>query len=455
MPRANLARSTPFRLALLFATLFIGAFLLSGGAAYQYLKTEIAQRDDRIMKENFEVYAQSYKTDGIHDLIDNIELQINASGDDENIYFLSGPDGSVLAGNVKSIAPHPGWSNAPGSEFGLDGDLRFRLFEGSFDGYRLVLGVNDEDTAALEEIAITSFGWASVVSILLAVGGATVLASRARQRLEAVRGSVHLIGQGDLNARIPLIGRGDDLDILAGDINASLERLSHLVEGMRQVSNDIAHELKTPLNRLKINLETARQKQGKGKGVTKELDASIKEADNINDTFAALLRIAQIESGARKARFATVDLNEVIGDVCGVYSDVAQDAGMTLSFPHQGKPVSIFGDRDLLTQMTANLLENSIRHCPQGAAITVKLESEGATSHLAIADNGPGIPQAERENVLRRLYRLEQSRTTPGSGLGLSLVKAIADLHGAALELEDNNPGLRVKLDFAAVKTGA
>ena len=123
--------------------------------------------------------------------------------------------------------------------------------------------------------------------------------------------------------------------------------------------------------------------------------------------------------------------------------------------PHQGKPALIFGDRDLLTQMTANLLENSIRHCPQGAAITVKLESEGATSHLAIADNGPGIPQAERENVLRRLYRLEQSRTTPGSGLGLSLVKAIADLHGAALELEDNNPGLRVKLDFAAVKKGA
>ncbi len=455
MPRFNVLRSTPLRLALLFVSLFVVAFLISGGAAYQYLKTEISQRDDRIMKGNFEVYAQSYKTDGIQNLTDNIKLQINASGDDENIYFLTAPDGSVLAGNVKSIAIHPGWRDASGSDLGLEAELRFRLFEGSFDGYRLVLGANDEDTTELEEIVITSFGWASLVSILLAVGGATLLASRARQRLEAVRGSIHLIGQGDLNARIPLIGRGDDLDILAGDINASLERLSHLVEGMRQVSNDIAHELKTPLNRLKINLETARQKRGKGKTITKELDASIKEVDSINETFAALLRIAQIESGARKARFAAVDLNDIMSDVCEVYADVAQDAGMTLSYHVEDKPVLIFGDRDLLTQMSANLIENSIHHCPIAAAITVTLTGKSAASRLIIADNGPGIPQAERENVLRRLYRLEQSRTTPGSGLGLSLVKAIADLHGAMLVLDDNQPGLRATLDFPEIQTRA
>ncbi len=455
MLRANILRSTPLRLAGLFASLFIVAFLVSGGAAYQNLKSEISLRDDRIMKENFDVYAASFQTDGIQDLTNNIKLQINASGDDENIYFLAAPDGTVLAGNVTSIPPHPGWSSANGSQFGLEGDLTFRLYEGGFDGYRLVLGTNNEDTTALEEIAITSFGWASLISVLLAVGGATLLASRARQRLDAVRGSINLIGQGDLSARIPLVGRGDDLDILAVDINASLERLSHLVEGMRQVSNDIAHELKTPLNRLKINLETARQKQGKGKAVTKELDASIKEADNINETFAALLRIAQIESGARKARFATVDLNEVIGDVAEAYADVAQDAGMTLSFTPHAATAPIWGDNDLLTQMTANIVENCIRHCQKGAVIAVSLDSNGKNTRLTIADNGPGIPQAERENVLRRLYRLEQSRTTPGSGLGLSLVKAIADLHGAPLVLDDNHPGLRATLDFATIKPNA
>ena len=245
------------------------------------------------------------------------------------------------------------------------------------------------------------------------------------------------------------------MDILAGDINGALERLSHLVEGMRQVSNDIAHELKSPLNRLKINLETARKKQAKGKAVSKELDASLKEADGINDTFAALLRIAQIESGTRKARFATVDLNEVMRDVTEVYTDVAQDAGMTLNFDPQAVAAPIWGDRDLLTQMSANLVENCIRHCQQGAAIMVVLDSDVKHSRLTITDNGPGIPQAERENVLRRLYRLEQSRTTPGSGLGLSLVKAIADLHGATLVLDDNHPGLRATLDFAAIKSTA
>lgn len=455
MPRFNVLRSTPLRLALLFVSLFIAAFLVSGGAAYQYLKSEISQRDDRIMKANFEVYAASFKTDGIQDLTDNIKLQINASGDGETIYFLTAPDGVVLAGNVKSITSHPGWSNADGSLFGMDPDLNFRLFEGGFEGYRLVLGINNEDTRALEEIAITSFGWASMVSILIAIGGASLLASRARSRLEAVRGSVYLIGQGDLDARIPLVGKGDDLDILAGDINAALERLSHLVEGMRQVSNDIAHELKTPLNRLKINLETAREKQAGGKPVSYELDASIKEADGINDIFAALLRIAQIESGARKARFATLDLNEVLRDVTEVYADVAQDAGMTLSFNSRAVSAPISGDRDLLTQMTANLVENCIRHCQKGAVISIEVNANDKNSRLIIADNGPGIALAEREHVLRRLYRLEQSRTTPGSGLGLSLVKAIADLHGATLVLDDNHPGLRATLDFAAIKSSA
>jgi signal transduction histidine kinase len=455
MLRASVLRSTPLRLAGLFASLFIVAFLVSGGAAYQNLKSEISLRDDRIMKENFDVYAASFQTDGIQDLTNNIKLQINATGDGENIYFLAAPDGTVLAGNVTSITPHPGWSSVDGSQFGMDADLTFRLYEGSFSGYRLVLGINNEDTTALEEIAVTSFGWASLVSLCLAIIGAALIASQARQRLEAVRGSINLIGQGDLSARIPLVGKGDDLDILAGDINGALERLSHLVEGMRQVSNDIAHELKSPLNRLKINLETAREKQAKGKSVSKELDASLKEADGINDTFAALLRIAQIESGARKARFAIVDLNEILSDVTEVYTDVAQDAGMTLSFAPYAAPAPIWGDRDLITQMTANLVENCIRHCQTGAVISVALDLHGKNTRVTIADNGPGIPQAERENVLRRLYRLEQSRTTPGSGLGLSLVKAIADLHSATLVLDDNNPGLRATLDFAAIKSTA
>ena len=448
MRRASLLASTPLRLALLFASLFLGAFLLSGVAAYQYLKTEISLRDDRLIKENFDVYSASFFKDGIDDLTEHIKLQIAAAGDGENIYLLQDPGGKVLAGNVKSMPAHPGWSDFGGTELGLDSDLSFRMFEGAFSGYRLVLGVNNEDAASLEEIALTSFGWASLVSLALAIGGAALIASRARQRYDAVRNSIDLIGQGDLSARIPLIGRGDDIDLLSGDINAALERLSHLVEGMRQVSADMAHELKTPLNRLKINLQAAMEKQAKGLRASKELNAANDEADNINATFAALLRIAQIESGARKSRFAKLDIGDVLADVAEVYSEVAEDAGQTLIFQNMEQPAPVNGDRELLVQMFANLIENSIRHCPKGAAISVELSAAPDRVSVIVADDGPGIPEAERGKVLRRLYRLEKSRSSPGTGLGLSLVRAIADLHEAQLSLDDNHPGLKVSAIF-------
>ena len=450
MRRASLLASTPLRLALLFASLFLGAFLLSGVAAYQYLKTEISLRDDRLIKENFDVYSASFLKDGIEDLTDNIKLQIAAAGNGENIYLLQDPEGKVLASNVASLPAHPGWSDLGGTDLGLDSDLSFRLFEGTFSGYRLVLGVDNEDTASLEGIALASFGWASLVSLALAIGGAALIASRARHRYDAVRNSINLIGQGDLSARIPLIGKGDDIDLLSGDINAALERLSQLVEGMRQVSADMAHELKTPLGRLKINLQTAMDKQAKGLRSSKELKAASDEADHINATFAALLRIAQIESGARKSRFAKFDLREVLADVTDVYSDVAEDAGQTLTFQNMDSAATVNGDRELLVQMFANLIENSIRHCPKGAAISVALSAPAGRVSACVADNGPGIPVAERGKVLRRLYRLEKSRSSPGSGLGLSLVRAIADLHEAQLSLDDNHPGLKVAVTFPA-----
>ena len=450
MRRASLLASTPLRLALLFASLFLGAFLLSGVAAYQYLKSEITRRDDRLIKENFDVYSKSFATDGIDDLVDNIKLQIAAAGDGENIFLLQDAAGKVLAGNVAPPPSHPGWSNVAGADFGLDADLNYRLFEGNFGGYRLVLGINDEDANSLEEIAMASFGWASLVSILLAISGAALLATRARHRYDAVRKSFDLIGQGDLSARIPLIGKGDDIDLLSGDINAALERLAHLVEGMRQVSADMAHELKTPLGRLKINLQTAMDKQAKGLRSSKELNAASDEADHINATFAALLRIAQIESGARKSRFARLDIREVLADVIEVYSEVAKDSGQTLTFQNMDRATTVNGDRELLVQMFANLIENSIRHCPSGAAITLALSALPGRVSVIVADDGPGIPEAERGKVLRRLYRLEKSRSSPGSGLGLSLVRAIADLHEAQLSLDDNHPGLKVAVTFPA-----
>ncbi|OYX79473.1 MAG: two-component sensor histidine kinase, partial [Bradyrhizobium sp. 35-63-5] len=329
------------------------------------------------------------------------------------------------------------------------GDYAYRIYAGKVGPNRLIVGTSNEETGELVEIVTVSFGWASIVIIALAIAGGAFIASRAQRRLDAVRDTMDRVSHGALSARIPLLGQGDDLDLLSRDINAALERLSASVESMRQVSNDIAHDLKTPLNYIKILLEKARLKQEQGEAVSEELELAGREADQIDQTFEALLRIAQIESGARKSHFAAINLYDVFESLAEVYGNVAEDAGQTIvrEFSPSGTS-TIFGDREFLTQMYANLIENAIRHCPKGATIRLRIALGGDNVRTSVTDDGPGIPRSEHDNIFRRLYRVEKSRTSPGTGLGLSLVKAIAELHEADLRLEDAGPGLRIKISY-------
>jgi signal transduction histidine kinase len=226
-----------------------------------------------------------------------------------------------------------------------------------------------------------------------------------------------------------------------------LDRIQTLMESLKRVSDDIAHDLRTPLSRLRHRLESARARTGPDGDPV--IEQSIAELDAILETFSALLRIAQVEAGARQAGFSDLSLGEIIRTVCEAYAPVAEDRGQKLDTVINHVR-TIHGDRDLLTQMIANLIENPIHHCPAAVRITVDLRQEAGAPVLCVADTGPGIPASEREKVFRRFYRLEASRTTPGSGLGLALVKAVADLHGASVELSDNEPGLRVKVRFHA-----
>jgi signal transduction histidine kinase len=445
----RLFRSTPFRLAIAFALLFVCAFLLSGFVTFNLLKKELDARYYNQTKELFQIISQTYGDSDIQDVIDATRTHIVATTDKRNIFLLQAADGKILAANIPALSVPDGWSRRLGADFGIRGGFAYRIYAGNVGPDRLIVGTNNQETDELQEIVVTSFGWALLVVISLAIGAGALIASRAQRRLDAVRDTMARVSHGELSARIPLLGQGDDLDLMSRDINIALERLSLAVESMRQVSTDIAHDLKTPLNHLRMTLEDAVLKQAKGEAVGPELDLAMAEAGQIDETFEALLRIAQIESGARKSRFSSVDLSDVLSSLREVYGDVAEDAGQRFVFDTEGDESRVvFGDRELLTQMYANLIENSIRHAGAGADIRLRLFVRGDSVHTSLEDSGPGIPKDEHTNVFRRLYRLEKSRTSAGTGLGLSLVKAIADLHGATIWLEDAAPGLRVVLAY-------
>jgi signal transduction histidine kinase len=311
----------------------------------------------------------------------------------------------------------------------------------------LLVGENRYRAVKAREAILQAFGWVTVITLLLAAGGGAALGVGFLRRIEAINRTTRSIMDGDLSQRVPTRGGEDEMDRLAINLNAMLDRIQGLMESLKRVSDDIAHDLRTPLSRLRHRLESARATLGPESGPV--IEQSISELDAILETFSALLRIAQIESGARRAAFFEVSLERILSTVAEAYEAVAEDRRQTLTVRAE-RSSPVLGDRELLTQMAANLVENAIRHCPAGVNITAHLRDEAGAPTLSVTDTGPGIPAPERDKVFRRFYRLEASRTTPGSGLGLALVKAVAELHGATVELSDNHPGLRVSIRFAS-----
>jgi len=326
----------------------------------------------------------------------------------------------------------------------------FRLFTGQLGTVTLTVGLSREDIDEVEDILLYTFLVASAFIVALTLLGSGYLARMANERLDVLGLTMDQVSQGEWDKRLPISGRGDDVDTFSVSVNGMLDRLQALMIAIKQISTDIAHDLKTPLSGLYIDIEKAIQRLDNGKLVVADLQMIQSDASRINSTFEALLSIAQIEGGSRKKRFTKVDLCLLLTDLAEIYSPIVEEAGQTLLFNEPSTRIaSINGDRDLIRQLVSNLLANAIHHCPAGTLITLDLETNArGRPALSVADTGHGIPADERENVLRRLYRLEKSRTTPGSGLGLSMVKAIGDLHDATVTLSDNNPGLKVTVLF-------
>lgn len=453
MRRLSLLRSTPFRLALTFAVLFVVAFTLSGAVVYQLMRGNLSDRLDQSAKETFAVVAATYAGADLEDLVATVNSHAKLASPREQLFSLTDANGAHLAGNFLANDSPAGFSVIEEGASGVPAGNAYRVFSGRVGTNNLVVALGLSQTRDLQRIVLIGFGWATLLVAVLALGGGALLAFRVQRRLDAIAATMGDVSQGRLAARIELIGNGDDIDGVSAQINAALDRLSALVEGMRQVSSDIAHDLKTPLNRLQMILEAAGEKAAAGKDIGGELLDARTESGQINETFDALLRIAQIEAGARKARFTNLDLDAVIETIAEIYTGVAEDSGMSLSLRKtlQGPGGRIHGDAELLTQLFANLVENALRHCPPGTSIELSVTLQGNSVVATVADDGPGIPEPEHDKVFRRLYRLDKSRSTSGSGLGLSLVHAIADLHGARIVLKDMSPGLGVVVSFPAV----
>ena len=367
-------------------------------------------------------------------------------------YLFQDAHGEVLAGNIRALPPRVGateWESEATHSDRRRGRIRGRgVLVG--DNY-LFVGWSTHQLHEMEEFIAVSFIWGSIAAIAVALAGGAFMSGRLVRKIESVSATSRNIIQGDLTQRVPIAHAGDEFDRLSLSVNAMLDRIETLMGDLRQVTTDIAHDLRTPLTRLGQRLEIAARSDADEQVLRKNLGDARREVDDILAMFTALLRIAEVESGARKAAFSRVELSEIIDTVVEVYRSAAEEKGQQLEY-HSDPGVATTGDRDLLIQLFANLVENAIRHCPPGARIEVLAQRRESAVEVSVSDNGPGIPAEMRAKVLQRFVRLENSRTSPGYGLGLSLAAAIANLHEAPLSITDNAPGLRASVRLADLR---
>ncbi|WP_238258522.1 sensor histidine kinase [Methylobacterium gnaphalii] len=321
------------------------------------------------------------------------------------------------------------------------------------DGTRLIVTDDLSGVLAVQAIIRRVFGMALLASVVLGVALGALLSGAFLRRVDAINRTAEAIIAGDLGRRIDVAGTKDDFDRLAWTLNRMLDRISGLIENVRQVSNDIAHDLRTPLTRLQHGLQQAASRPSTEADFRNAIDRANVEIGEILDVFSGLLRIAQIEAGARRAGFRSVDLSSALRTVAEAYAPAIEDSDRSFVYDIEGG-ILVKGDKELLMQLFSNLCENALQHTPAGATIEVRLSAAAGQAEISFTDNGPGIPPEEREKVFRRFYRVEKSRSAVGNGLGLTLVGAVAELHGALIVLSDNGPGLRVTIVLAALSDG-
>ncbi len=445
---------TAIRLALAFSVLFVMAVLVLFAILYFSLTQSLESRLRQRVMEAQDALASIEREQGFDDLMSVVASEAASVREADSIFLLVDSKGETVVGNIQNADRFQGWRVLDRAQFPAiqnigQPDDRFFAIWSAIEHGALLIGANTRVITETQKTLFRGLFWGIAFAIVVPALFGTHLAWQAQRRIDALGSTLSAVSAGQIGERVPISGTRDDLDFVASRINRTLDQLQRLIQSVNETSSDIAHDLKHPMGRLRQRLEVARASAQNVEAFREVICGALAEIDTIVATFDALLRITQIQAGAGRKRFAPVDLKSVLSNVADVYGPVLEDEGHRFeSAIERDGNMTIQGDRELLTQLFANIIENSIQHCPKGTAVAMSLGRTDDKIIAKLCDNGPGIPAAEREKVFQRLYRLEKSRSRPGSGLGLSLVAAIVELHDAQIELGDNQPGLCVTIAF-------
>ncbi|WP_323989121.1 HAMP domain-containing sensor histidine kinase [Nguyenibacter sp. L1] len=458
--RFRLPRSASLRFSLGYGVLFALSSILFMSFIWWGTIGFLERQVETAINADARALSQRWAEGGLPTLALTIDDRLEQNLDDDAIYLMVGPTGNRLAGNLSEwpaqVVRTDQWYSLKVTRAGMRDTAEVRAFALP-GGFRLLVGRDVRARAVLRRLLTDSLLWAWMMVTLLAISGAVLVHGMFRRMIKSIAQTSSAIARGDLSRRMPLVGNGDELDQVAEAINEMLDRIVRLMDGVRQVSNAIAHDLRTPITRARTQLEDAALHAGSAAELRLAIERAVGNLDNVTAVFEALLRIAQIEAGSRRSAFAPFDLVPLLTDISDLYEAVAEEKQIRLAL-RLPSCLPFYGDKALMQQAVANLLDNAIKFSPAGGTVTLAaatgpalpgltMLAPGASAvSIAVTDEGIGMDEADLARASERFFRAEAARHTPGAGLGLSLVQAIVQLHGGVLRLRAQQPGLSVRM---------
>jgi signal transduction histidine kinase len=452
--RLRLVRTQAFRIVLLYALLFALSVTALLGFTYWNTRRTLDAQADQIIQAEITGLNEQYRSLGWQGLYESVVNRSTNAG--QALYLLADGTHHRIAGNLDVWPTQVAQDSGNYIEFDYERRVnnvpetrraRGEVFRLEGGGFYLLVAEDVHDRDLTQHMFTTTLPWTVGLILLLGLAGGALMSQNMLSRLDAINRTSGEIIAGDLTRRVPVTNAADEFDLLAENLNLMLDRIERLMKGLREVTDSVAHDLRTPLNRLRQRLEQSQarlQATGQDAG---EIERAIAETDRLIATFNALLLIAETDAGTGRNAMTVLELDGVARDVAELYEPLADEKGITL-IERSGSGAQIEGNHSLVAQALANLVDNAIKYTPAGGRVTITVAQQTDGIVLSVADTGPGIPAEDRTRVVERFVRLEASRSSPGTGLGLSLVAAVAHFHGTQLVLEDNAPGLKASLAF-------